>query len=140
MVKNFLDKDIFKDFNFQKEEQNTENQIYKAEIDLGIKFPKELRKLLLLYNGGSGKIEDYYLDLWSLEDIVDFYQENMESEMEDLVPFASDGCGIAFAFKKGSSEIRILPMDSLEYKYSKKCSDNFDKFFCDLRLGNLIEY
>ena len=105
----FFDKDIFKDFNFQ-EEQNTESQICIAELELGIKFPEELRKILLLYNGGSGEIGDYYLDLWSLEDIVDFYQENMEVEENNLVPFASDGCGMAFALKKGSSEIRIIPL------------------------------
>lgn len=136
----FFDKDIFKDFNFKKEEQNTESQICKAELDLGIKFPEELRRILLLYNGGSGEIGDYYLDLWSLEDIVDFYQENMETEVNNLVPFASDGCGMAFALKKDSSEIRVIPMDSLEYIYSKECSNNFDKFIHDMYSGNLFEY
>ncbi|MGC6174272.1 SMI1/KNR4 family protein [Lacrimispora sp. 38-1] len=135
----FFDKDIFKDFNFQ-EEQNTESQICRAELELGIKFPEELRKILLLYNGGSGEIGDYYLDLWSLEDIIDFYQENMEVEENNLVPFASDGCGMAFALKKGSSEIRIIPMDSLEYKYSKVCGNNFNKFVHDMYSGDLLEY
>ncbi len=135
----FFEKEIFKDFNF-KEEQNTESQICRAESDLGIKFPEEMRRILLLYNGGSGEIGDYYLDLWSLEDIIDFYQENMEVEENNLVPFASDGCGMAFALKKGSSEIRIIPMDSLEYKYSKECSNNFNKLIQDMYSGDFLEY
>ena len=137
---NFEDKNFFKNFNFQKKEQNTEDQICKAESELEIKFPKELRKILLLYNGGNGKIGENYLDLWGIEDIVEFYQENMENGENNLIPFATDGCGMAFALKKGSSEIRIIPMDSLEYRYSKECSSNFNDFICDLYLGDLFEY
>ena len=135
-----MDKDLFENFNFQKGEQNTESQICRAELELGIKFPKELRKILLLYNGGNGKIGENYLDLWGIEDIVEFYQENMENGEANLVPFATDGCGMALALKKDSSEIRIIPMDSLEYRYSKECGSNFNDFICDLYSGNLLEY
>lgn len=136
----YFDKDIFNDFNFEEDEQNTESQICKVEGELGIKFPEEYRSILRLYNGGSGKIGEYYVDLWSLEDIVDFYEENMGDESKNLVVFASDGCGMAYAFKKDYSEIRIIPMDSLEYEYSKKCSDNFYQFIQDMYLGKLTEY
>ena len=40
---NYFDKDIFNDFNFQEDEQNTESQICKVEAELGIKFPEEYR-------------------------------------------------------------------------------------------------
>ena len=137
---NYFDKDIFNDFNFQEDEQNTESQICKVEAELGIKFPEEYRGILKLYNGGSGEIGEYYIDLWSLEDIVDFYEENMGDESKDLVVFASDGCGMAYAFKKGYAEIRFIPMDSLEYVYSKRCSDNFYQFIKDMYVGRLTEY
>lgn len=137
---NYFDEDIFNDFNFQEDEQNTESQICKVEEELGIKFSKEYRSILKLYNGGSGEIGEYYIDLWSLEDIVDFYEENMGDESKDLVIFASDGCGMAYAFKKGYAEIRFIPMDSLEYAYSKRCSDNFYQFIHDMYLGRLTEY
>ena len=136
----FFHVDIFKDFNFQKNEQNTENQICKAELELGVDFPEGLRNILKLHNGGSGNIGKYYLDLWSLEDIIDFYQENMEDRAANLVPFASDGCGMSFTLNKGTIEIRVIPMDSLEYKYSKKCSKNFNEFIYEMYSGNLIEY
>lgn len=75
-----------------------------------------------------------------MKDIVDFYQENMEHEADNLVPFASDGCSMAFALKKGTLEIRAIPMDSLEYEYSKECSNNFNEFIQDMYSGNLVEY
>lgn len=136
----YFNKDIFNDFNFQEDEQNTESQICKVESELGIKFPEEYREILKLYNGGSGDIGEYYIDLWSLEDIVDFYEENMEDESKDLVVFASDGCGMGYAFKKGCEEIRVIPMDSLEYAYSKKGGNNFYQLINDMYLGRLTEY
>lgn len=47
---------------------------------------------------------------------------------------------MAYALNKDSVEIRVIPMDSLEYEYSKKCSDNFDAFIRDMYSGNLFEY
>ena len=38
-----------------------------------LRIKPELRKILLLYNGGNGKIGENYLDLWGIEDIVEFY-------------------------------------------------------------------
>lgn len=137
---NYFDKDVFDDFKFEEDEQNTEEQICKVETELEIKFAEEYKNILKLYNGGSGEIGEYYIDLWSLEDIVDFYEENMEDEVSDLVVFASDGCGMAYAFRKGYEEIRFIPMDSLEYTYSKKCSDNFYQFIQEMYLGRLAEY
>ena len=63
----------------------------------------------------------------------------MENGEDNLVPFATDGCGMELALKKDSSEIRIIPMDSLEYRYSKECGSNFNDFICDLYSGNLNE-
>jgi hypothetical protein len=136
----FFEENIFKDFNFQKDEQNSESQIYKAETELGVKLPEGLRSIIKHYNGGSGNIGNYYLDLWSLEDIVEFYQENMKDEADNLVPFASDGCGMSFTLNKGNTEIRVIPMDSLEYEYSKKCSDNFNDFIHEMYYGELASY
>lgn len=135
----FLKGNIFKDFNFQKDEQNTETKICKVESELGVKFPQGLRSILKLYNGGSGKIGNLYLDIWSLEDIVDFYHDNMAAA-ENLIPFASDGCGMSFTLNKGAEEIRVIPMDSLEFEYSKICSNSFDELIHEMYSGNLIEY
>ena len=66
----YFDNNIFKKFNFQEDEQNTESQVGEVEKQLEIKFPEEYRSILKLYNGGSGEIGDYYIDLWSLEEIL----------------------------------------------------------------------
>ena len=136
----YLNKDFYKNFNFRKEEHNTEDQICKVELELGAKVPEELREVLLLCNGGSGNIGKYYIDLWSIEDIVDFYEDVMETTDNILIPFASDGCGMAFALDKKTAEIRVIPMDSLEYEYSKKCSDSFRDFLHSMYSGDLPEY
>ncbi|GEM_PF-6646433 len=48
--------------------------------------------------------------------------------------------GMAFTLIKGTEEVSVIPMDSLEYKYSKKCGNNFDEFIHDMYSGNLAEY
>lgn len=136
----YFESGMFENFSFEDNELNTEEQICIVETQLEIKFQKEYRYILKLCNGGSGDIGENYIDLWNLEDIVDFYEDNVGEAIKDLVFFASDGCGMAYAFRKSNNEIRCIPMDSLEYECSKKISDNFYMFIKDMYLGSLIEW
>ena len=141
MIKNMCKfKKIYENFDLDNDEKNDTNQINKAEEELKILFPKEYTEFLLEYHGGSGEIGEYYIDMWSLEDVIDFYDECTETGLEELVVFASDGGGMGYAFDKKNNSIRIIPMDSLEYEYSKKCSDNFENFIQDMLDNKLIEY
>ena len=59
-----------------------------------------------------------------LEELI---YEDIEN-LDGLIPFASDGCGIAFAFDKKSEEIVSIPMDCLERNYAKIIAVNYDDF------------
>lgn len=120
--------------------QNTNDIICEFEETLGINFQKEYKKIMLKSNGSFGNIGKKYIEFWSLEDIEDFWEEIGEDFLEGLIPFASDGCGMAYAFKRDSNEIRMIPMDSLDLKSSKKCAENFDDFIMRLYNNMINEY
>ena len=65
--------------------------------------------------------------LWQTYWFIIFYYEDIEN-LDGLIPFASDGCGIAFAFDKKSEEIVSIPMDCLERNYAKIIAVNYDDF------------
>lgn len=136
---NRFEDEIFKDFDFE-ENENTIQQINEVQKELGISFPNKYSEILRKHNGGSGNIGNYYIDMWRIEDIIDFYAECSETGLDNLVVFASDGSGMAYAFDKKDYSVRIIPMDSLEYEYSKKCSNNFEEFIQKMLDGKLIEY
>ena len=73
---------------------------------MNILFSKEYVEFLLKHNGGTGNIGKYYVDMWSLEDIIDFYDECIETGLEELVVFASDGCEMGYVFDKKNNSTR----------------------------------
>lgn len=104
----------------------SKEKIDEFENTIGWQFPKEYKEILIEVDGGYGQIGKYFLDFWNLNDIS-FYYEDMDS-IEGLIPFASDGCGITFAFETHCDAIFTIPMDCLEKSYAKKISDNFCEF------------
>ncbi len=130
---------IFRDLNFYSE-SNTNEIINRFEKSLGIIFQEEYKKIMIKSNGSAGYIGKEYIEFWSLEDIEDFISDIDNSSLNGLIPFASDGCGMAYALKNDSDEIRMIPIDSLDYKYSVKCGNDFDDFILKLYNGTIEEY
>lgn len=122
------------------EEKNEDSFVREFEKNIDVVFPNEYRKIISMSNGSNGDIGNEYIEFWSLEDIEDFEIVIGKESLNGLVPFASDGCGMAYAFKRGSNEIRMIPMDSLDLKSSRKCAENFDDFIMKLYDGKIIEY
>ncbi len=114
-----------------------EEDISDFENNTDWHFPKEYKEILLSVDGGYGQIGKYYVDFWNLNDVC-FYYENMES-LEGLIPFASDGCGIAFAFDINDDAIFSIPMDCLEKIYAKKIATNFCDFL-DKLIAQDLDY
>lgn len=98
----------FGNFNFRIENRNTGGQLNEAEEELKIIFPKEHRGILELYDGGYGEIGKYYIDLWGLFDVLKFHDDIGEDDMQNMIAFASDGCGMAYVFMRNSEEIRVV--------------------------------
>jgi len=132
----------FKYFNFyfRSESGNTDSKLNEAETELNIIFQKEFRNILKLYDGGYGDIGKYYIDLWGIDDILNFYDDIGDEDMQDMIVFASDGCGMSYAFVRNSDEIRLVPMDSLDYISSERCSDSFEKLIMEMASGELREF
>ena len=78
----------------------SEKDITDFEKEINWHFPTDYREILMAVDGGYGKIGDFYIDFWNLNDII-FYYEDIEN-LDGLIPFASDGCGIAFALDRKS--------------------------------------
>lgn len=131
---------LFRKIQFNESEQNTEEQIKIAEGEVNYKFPNGYIQIIKQFNGGSGDIGDNYINLWTLEDVVEFYEDISDPYLSELVVFASDGCGMGYGFSKTDDGIRIVPMDSLEFSYSKRCSNNFDEFLDDLFNNRIEDY
>ena len=104
----------------------SEKDIADFEKEINWNFPTDYREILKAVDGGYGKIGNFYIDFWNLNDII-FYYEAI-GDLDGLIPFASDGCGIAFAFDKKSEEIVSIPMDCLERNYAKIIAVNFGDF------------
>ena len=113
----------------------SKKDIADFEKEINWNFPTDYREILKAVDGGYGKIGNFYIDFWNLNDII-FYYEDIE-ELDGLIPFASDGCGIAFAFDKKSEEIVSIPMDCLERNYAKIIAVNYDDFIDRLCLHKL---
>ena len=66
----------------------SEKDITDFEKEINWDFPTDYREILMAVDGGYGKIGDFYIDFWNLNDII-FYYEDIEN-LDVLIPFASD--------------------------------------------------
>ena len=114
----------------------SEKDITDFEKEINWHLPTDYREILKAVDGGHGKIGKIYIDFWNLKDI--FYYEDIE-DLDGLIPFTSDGCGIAFAFDKKNEEIVSIPMDCLERNYAKIIAANFGDFV-DRLCSNKLQY
>lgn len=104
----------------------SEENIADFENYINWKLPKDYREIIKSVEGGYGEIGKYYIEFWDLDDMC-FYYEDMK-DLDGLIPFASDGCGVAFAFDIKTDAIFSVHMDCLERSYANKISMNFSDF------------
>ena len=104
----------------------SEENLIRFEKEINWHFPTEYREIIKTVDGGYGEINNSYIDFWCINDIGLYIDEVTDSD--ELLLFASDGCGIAFAFDKRSNEVLSLPMDCLERSYAKIIANSFSDF------------
>lgn len=124
---------------FVYNERSDINYIENLLKKVGINKSSEYIDIMFECNGGHGSVGKSYLDLWSAEEVNDFYEDSLEHGLENFILFASDGCGNGFAFYKCTNKVAIIPMDSLEDEYAEICADDFQEFIEKLYEG-YIEY
>lgn len=131
-----MDLDIYlKKIKFEEKTGLSKEDIIDIEREIGFVYPIEYKEMLMKFNGGYGSIGRYYIDFWEIDDILVYYDEN--EDIKDLIIFASDGCGVAFAFKKKNQSICSIPMDSLKKAYSREISANYVEFLQKMYDGKL---
>lgn len=121
--------------NYEENTNLKQQDIEDIERQIDFAYPMEYKKLLSKFNGGYGNIGEYYIDFWEVSDTLYYYEEN--EDIKDFIIFASDGCGMAFAFKKRDGAIYSIPMDSLEKEYSKRIADSYNDFVESMYKGQL---
>lgn len=115
----------------------SEENLIDFEKDINWQLPKEYRDFLKEVDGGYGEINNNYIEFWCINDIA-FYIDELD-DSDEIILFASDGCGGAFAFDKNTYEILSIPMDCLERSYAKKIANNFSDFIVLLE-SKKLEY
>jgi len=131
-----LEEKLFENFKFNTEEINTDEYISQKEQEINYKFPEKYIEFMKKCNGGFGNIGEGDIDIWGLEEVIDFYYN---CEMKQYIPFASDGCGMYLAFKRNCNHIISLPSDDLSYDNPKEYSENFEEMFTELYRGKQCE-
>jgi hypothetical protein len=83
---NFNEK-IFKNFKFNIEEINTDEYISLKEEEINYKLSEKYIEFMKKCNGGFGDIGEGYIDIWGLDEVVDFYSN---CSMKQYIVFADD--------------------------------------------------
>ena len=52
----------------------SEKDITDFEKEINWDFPTDYREILMAVDGGYGKIGDFYIDFWNLNDIIFYYE------------------------------------------------------------------
>ncbi len=113
-----------------------EERVAVLEKELNWSLPEDYRHLLLATDGGYSNIGGFYIDFWNINDIA-FYAENVET-LDGLISFASDGCGIAFAFDRKGEGVLSIPMDCLLRNCAKIIAKDFKDFLDKIENQELV--
>jgi len=132
---NFEEK-LFENFRFNTEKINTDEYISQKEQEINYKFSEKYIEFMKKCNGGFGHIGEGDIDIWGLEEVIDFYDN---CEMEQYITFASDGCGMYLAFERNCNQIISLPSDDLSYDNPKEYSESFEEMFTELYRGKQFD-
>lgn len=114
----------------------SKEKIVLLEKELNWSLPEDYSHLLLATDGGYSNIGGFYIDFWNTNDIA-FYAENVET-LDGLIPCASDGCGIAFAFDRKGEGVLSIPMDCLLRNCAKVIAKDFKDFLNKIENQELV--
>lgn len=103
--------------------------INEIEEKYKITLPQDYIEYIIKNNGYTGMLNDKYVDIWKLEDIISRNKEYQVQEFfSNLIYFGSNGGDEAYAFDKSNNMcIVIIPFIGKE-EDKKIIANNFDDF------------
>jgi hypothetical protein len=115
--------------NFDMAPPATPHAINNAETFFSLNFPADYNEFLLFANGLEGEIDDKYLVLWSVEELVELNQAyNVKEFVSNIIIIGSDGAEDAFAFDTTNMNIIRLPFIGMGHITGEKISETFRDF------------
>jgi len=116
----------------------TKEEIQDTEKELGFKFPEEIVKLYLKFNGGCGFIGEMYVTFYTLKELKelnDIYSEI--DEVQGYFVIGSDGGGESFGFLKDQvpTDFLMVPFIPMNLENAKVIGKTFDEFIDYLMKG-----
>lgn len=130
MDKNFEE---FFDEIWTAEKGATSEELDYVEERVGYHFSKEMRELYRQADGFRAMRGDLYVSIWSLDEVISFYELYCDEVDGEYVFFASSGeSRDGFAFEKSTNRVFCFPID---------CGvEAEDKVLCAQDLHTLFEY
>ncbi len=105
--------------------------IDSVEQKIGVKFPADYKKFLLMSNGVSGFVGKSYLLIWALEEIVEINQQASVNEFAPgLILFGSDGGGMSYALDTRDPIFSIVEVPNIGMSLDevKFCGSSLHEF------------
>lgn len=109
-------------------------EVNDVEKKLHINFPQDYIDFILKYNGATGTVNNSYIDMWKIEDII---KKNSDYRVDDFFPnlvyFGSNGKNTAYAFDKNENmSIIEVPLITKNIEDDKKIIGTFGEFLGSL--------
>lgn len=114
----------------------TEEQLASVEQQYGFALPDDYRKFMLARDGGEGFIEEQYLILWKVTELVPF---NREYEVDQYAPglllFGSNGGGegFGFDFRTDDTVVVMIPFIGMSWDCAIELASSFRSFLQKLK-------
>jgi hypothetical protein len=111
--------------------------IVGIEKEIQFIFPDDYKDLLRLSNGVSCVIGNGYIQIWAVEELIDYRDAyNFSDYVPLFLPIGSDGGAYAICldYRESSDEPKIVltPFGDICYESSEECARNFLEYINSL--------
>jgi hypothetical protein len=120
---------IYKKYNFQHQKNNIKELISILDTDYRILLPEDYLDYLLEYENFEGFINDEYLSLWSIYELVEVNEANCIFDLDPKTfGIGTNGGGelIALQIESGSWKVVLMPLIGLDNP--KEIGTSFSNF------------
>lgn len=105
--------------------------IGRLESSLHFSFPTDFEAFLMFSNGARGELGADYIELWSVEEILEFNDAmEVQTNAPGLIAFGCDGANELYAYDSNVSPATVVqvPMIGMGLEAVWYCSDTFENF------------